>query len=87
MDRGANDHKKARSAHAAKNQNLIYIVAPGASGEAVFSGFMEKWRSSVQTDKMVRRGRLSIHLQKASKLSKEWGGGHLTTSGLPDEFR
>jgi hypothetical protein len=54
------------------------IVAPGASGEAVFSGFMEKWRSSVQTDKMVRRGRLSIHLQKASKLSKEWGGGQFS---------
>jgi hypothetical protein len=27
-------------------------------------------------DKMVKRGRLSIHLQNASKLSKEWGEGH-----------
>jgi hypothetical protein len=27
MDRGANDHKKARSAHAAKNQNLIYSAS------------------------------------------------------------
>jgi hypothetical protein len=26
-------------------------------------------------DKMVTRGRLSIHLQKASQLSKEWGEG------------
>jgi len=51
------------------------IVAPGASGKAAFSGFMEKWRSTVETDKMVRRGRFSIHRQKASKLSKEWGRG------------
>jgi hypothetical protein len=28
-------------------------------------------------DKMVKRGRLSIHLQNASKLSKEWGEGQL----------
>jgi len=28
-------------------------------------------------DKMVTRGRLSIHLQKAPKLSKEWGEGHV----------
>jgi len=42
-------------------------------------------------DKMVKRGRLSIHLQKASQLSKEWGEGHppsiriqgLLGSGLP----
>jgi hypothetical protein len=27
-------------------------------------------------DKMVNRGRLSIHLQNASQLSKEWGEGH-----------
>jgi hypothetical protein len=26
---------------------------------------------------MVTRGRLSIHLQKAPKLSKEWGEGQL----------
>jgi hypothetical protein len=28
-------------------------------------------------DKMVTRGRLSIHLKNASKLSKEWGEGQL----------
>jgi|GEM_PF-5517287 len=27
-------------------------------------------------DKMITRGRPSIHLQKASQLSKEWGEGH-----------
>jgi len=52
------------------------IVAPGASGEAVFSGFALKWLSDAKMDKMVTRGRLSIHLQEALKLSKEWGEGH-----------
>ena len=51
------------------------IVAPEASGEAVFSGFTLKWLSAFKTDKMVKRGGLSIHLQKAPKLSKEWGEG------------
>jgi hypothetical protein len=51
------------------------IVAPGASGEAVFSGFALKWLSDAKMDKMVTRGRLSIHLQEALKLSKEWGEG------------
>jgi len=52
------------------------IVAPEASGEAVFSGFTLKWLSAFKTDKMVKKGGLSIHLQKAPKLSKEWGEGH-----------
>jgi hypothetical protein len=52
------------------------IVAPEASGEAVFSGFKLKWLSAFKMDKMVTRGRLSIHLQKAPQLSKEWGEGH-----------
>lgn len=51
------------------------IVAPEASGEAVFSGFWLKWRSAFKMDKMVTRGRLSIDLQEAPKLSKEWGEG------------
>jgi cephalosporin hydroxylase len=33
-------------------------------------------------DKMVKRGRLSIHLQKASQLSKEWGEGQLGKSEI-----
>ena len=49
------------------------IVALEASGEAVFSGFTLKWLSAFKMDKMVTRGRLSIHLQEAPKLSKEWG--------------
>jgi hypothetical protein len=49
------------------------IVVPEASGEVVFSGFTSKWLSAFKMDKMVTRGRLSIHLQKAPKLSKEWG--------------
>ena len=51
------------------------IVAPEASGEAIFSGFTLKWLSDAKMDKMVTRGRLSIHLQEALKLSKEWGEG------------
>jgi hypothetical protein len=49
------------------------IVAPEASSKAVFSGFTLKWLSDAKMDKMVTRGRLSIHLQEALKLSKEWG--------------
>ena len=49
------------------------IVAAEASGEAVFSGFKLKWLSAFKMDKIVTRGRLSIHLQEAPKLSKEWG--------------
>jgi len=39
---------------------------------------MEKWQSAFKIDKMVKRGRLSIHLQNASQLSKEWGEGQIT---------
>jgi len=53
------------------------IVVPRANGEAVFSGFKLKWLSAFKMDKMVKRGRLSIHLQNASQLSKEWGEGQL----------
>ena len=51
------------------------IVAPEASGEAIFSGFTLKWPSAFKMDKMVTRGRLSVHPQKAPQLSKEWGEG------------
>jgi secondary thiamine-phosphate synthase enzyme len=51
------------------------IIVPEASGEAVFSGFKLKWLSAFKMNKMVTRGRLSIHLQEAPKLSKEWGEG------------
>ena len=53
------------------------IAVPRASSEAVFSGFTVKWQSAFKMDKMVKRGRLSIHLQHASQLSKEWGEGQL----------
>jgi len=53
------------------------IVAPEASGEAIFSGFTLKWPSAFKMDKMVTRGRLSVHLQKAPQLSKEWGEGQV----------
>jgi hypothetical protein len=36
---------------------------------------MLKWLLDFKMDKMVKRGRLSIHLQEAPKLSKEWGEG------------
>lgn len=54
------------------------IVVPRANAEAVFSGFKIKWLSAFEMDKMVNRGRLSIHLQDASQLSKEWGEGQST---------
>ena len=56
----------------------VEIVEPGGSGEAVFSGFMEKWQSVFKMVKMVTRGRLSIHVQKVSKRTKEWGEGQWT---------
>ena len=52
------------------------IVAPAASGEAVFSGFKLKWLSAFKMDKMVTTGRSSrssMHLEKASQLSRLWG--------------
>jgi hypothetical protein len=57
------------------------IVASEASGEAVFSGFKLKWLSAFKMDKMVTRGRLSIRLQEAPKLSKEWGEGQIPKCG------
>ena len=57
------------------NEFRFEIVAPEASGEAVFSGFKLKWFSAFRMDKMVTRGRLWIHLQEAPQLSKEWGEG------------
>jgi hypothetical protein len=41
-----------------------------------FRGTWKKWLWGSKMDKMVTRGRLSIHLKNASKLSKEWGEGH-----------
>ena len=59
------------------DMDCFEIVAPEASGEAVFSGFKLKWLSAFKMDKMVTRGRLSIHLQEALQLSKEWGEGQI----------
>jgi len=41
----------------------------------VFRGSRKNWHLGFKMDKMVKRGKLSIHLQKASQLSKEWGEG------------
>jgi hypothetical protein len=51
------------------------LVVPAASGEAVFSGFTAKWQSALKMDEMVKRGRFSILVQKASQLSIESGEG------------
>jgi hypothetical protein len=59
-------------------------AVPRASGEAVFSGFTVKWQAAFKMDKMVKRGRLSIHLQNASQLSKEWGEGHSSYKMIAD---
>jgi len=45
----------------------------------VFRGSRKNWHLGFKMDKMVKRGKLSIHLQKASQLSKEWGEGHIAT--------
>jgi hypothetical protein len=55
------------------NMDRVEIVVSRANGEVVFWDFLEKWRLGIEIDKMVKRGRLSTHLQKASELSKEWG--------------
>ena len=51
------------------------IVVPRANGEAVFSGFHEKWLLGNKMNKMVTTVGPGMHLQKAPKLSKEWGEG------------
>jgi hypothetical protein len=50
-----------------------------------FRGTWKKWLWGSKMDKMVTRGRLSIHLKNASKLSKEWGEGHeVGDDAVPD---
>jgi hypothetical protein len=58
------------------------IVAAEASSEAIFSGVTLKWLLAFKMDKMVTRGRLSIHLQEAPQLSKEWGEGQFGNGRL-----
>ena len=53
--------------------NRLEIVACRSNGEAVFSGLLEKWRWGIKMAKMVTDGRSSMYLQKAPKLSKQWG--------------
>jgi hypothetical protein len=57
----------------------IEIVVPRANGEVDFSEFTGKWLQGSKMDKMTTRGRLSIHLQKAPQLSKEWGEARCAT--------
>jgi hypothetical protein len=38
-----------------------------------FRGSREKWRLGIERAKMVTTDGPSIHLQKASKLSRQWG--------------
>ena len=52
------------------------IAVPRASGEAVFLRFDLKWLLDLGMAKMRMNGGPQIHLQKAQKLSKEWGEGH-----------
>jgi hypothetical protein len=54
----------------------IEIVVPMASGEAILRGSYEKRVLGIGKAKMGMTGRLQIFLQKASKLSKEWGSFH-----------
>jgi hypothetical protein len=44
-----------------------------------------KWLLGVERAKIVKKGRLSIHLQKTPQLSKEWGEGH--TEGISTSDR
>jgi hypothetical protein len=60
----------------------VEIVDPRASSEVVFLRFDEKWLLDLGIDKMGMNGGPQIHLQKAPKLSKEWGEGHMTMTEL-----
>ena len=52
------------------------IVVPRASGEAIFRGSREKRVLGIGKAKMGMTGGPQIFLQKAPKLSKEWGSFH-----------
>ena len=58
------------------NMDRIEIVVPTSTGEAVFPGSREKWLLGIERAKMVTKGGPSMHLQKASKLSRQWGPLH-----------
>jgi len=64
------------------NMGRIEIVVPRANGKADFSGLTLTWLSAFKMDKMLTRGRLSIHLQEAPKLSKEWGEGQYNDADI-----
>jgi hypothetical protein len=55
----------------------LEIVVCGLLVKPIFRGSRKKWLSGIGRDKMVKRGRLSIHLNYASTLSKEWGEGQI----------
>jgi len=63
----------------------IEIVIPRSNGEAVLSGDTEKCLWGFEIDFMVIRGRLSIHLQKASQMDKEWREGKVDASSVPEK--
>jgi len=42
-----------------------------------FRGSREKWLLGIERAKMVTTGGPSMHLQKASKLSRQWGPLHI----------
>lgn len=58
------------------------IVACWSNGEAVFSGFCEKWLLGTEMDKMVPTGGPRMHLHKAPKLSSQWGSPHRWLQGI-----
>ena len=47
-----------------------------------FRGLLEKWRWGIKMAKMVTDGRSSMHLQKASQLSNQWGPPHMHIVGM-----
>ena len=52
----------------------LEIVAPRASGEVNFAVIQKKgWLLGIGVAKMVTTGRSSMHLSKASLLSRQWG--------------
>ena len=54
------------------DMDRLEIVEPRASGEAFFSRLTEKWLWGMEMDKMVKRGRLLMHLQRALELFRQW---------------
>jgi len=51
----------------------VELVVPRPFWSDVFSAYISNWHFGIKMAKMVTNGRSSMHLKKASRLSKRWG--------------